>query len=340
MKPMEPKEKKAFEPTGLVPRSIVRTFERFRQQLLPGSERAAIREYRISRYQVLVSARCLFALLTIPIATNWFVSSWILSPIIEHYWNTQQSEIFLNSYQEERAFAELEFFSDKLFFESLLSNQNDYKNPKGYQIPTLHSPFTIEIANHKSFSQDNQRIFFINNEELSRPFGVLPNTQPCWENKLEKAVGQDRIKIKERIQEKIVELAVYYNEQTILSITNIAGDFISVLTLGCLFIWMKPEISILKSFLIEAIYSLSDTTKSFLLILLTDLLVGFHSPRGWETALELLLKHFGLPENQDFVFLFVATFPVLLDTVFKYWIFRHLNKISPSTVATYHSMIE
>lgn len=420
MKRMEPKEKKAFEPTGLVPRSIVRTFERFRQQLLPGSERAAIREYRISRYQVLVSARCLFALLTIPIATNWFVSSWLLSPIIEHYWNTQQSEIFLNSYQEERAFAELEFFSDKLFFESLLSNQNDARSAsKGRQTP---SPFKIEIAKHRSFSQDNQHIFFINNASLRRPFGVLPYTQPCWENKLGKAVSRDRIrlqqdtscsrildlsyvslhnsecifdfapalvqarilspilsaspvhlaerqlyysapsfsrnstdqfmdiwntnntensvKIKEKIQEKIVELAVYYNEQTILSITNIAGDFISVLTLGCLFIWMKPEISILKSFLIEAIYSLSDTTKSFLLILLTDLLVGFHSPRGWETALELLLKHFGLPENQDFVFLFVATFPVLLDTVFKYWIFRHLNKISPSTVATYHSMIE
>nr|WQA10869.1 chloroplast envelope membrane protein [Streptosarcina sp. YL-2023a] len=103
---------------------------------------------------------------------------------------------------------------------------------------------------------------------------------------------------------------------------------------------MKPQIIILKSFLTESIYSLSDTTKSFLLILSTDLLVGFHSPRGWEFLIEFLLKHFGLPESRDFIYLFVATFPVLLDTVFKYWIFRYLNKISPSTVATYHSMIE
>ena len=613
MRRMEPKEKKAFEPTGLVPRSIVRTFERFRQQLLPGSERAAIREYRISRYQVLVSARCLFALLTIPIATNWFVSSWLLSPIIEHYWNTQQNEIFLNSYQEERAFAELEFFSDKLFFESLLSNQNDdFKNPKGYQAesqasvvchactkgakkmqtnlrtpdyaPSLplwntqsllvraplhrrcivpvnvsasqvhraHSfqprrfttstlfatpvhpgevnvkkpshisvcdfalagliPFHFESALsqvqvpllaenivHDALAKRTRRNYYnkkqsksniknfvkfqvatrtrasevpvhvsaspvmiacpygarsrggeallassihgklplakrsvgvnsdkseskafiertdkfdscingvnlINNfssqngcrrqtsegEDLTRQLelnkaisaasGLCPSTLnmqqvQIWKKRqatptllcifdaldrqlnssvpLSSIYSRDQfmdiwntnntensVKIKERIQKKIVELAVYYNEQTIVSITNIAGDFVSVLTLGFLFIWMKPEISILKSFLIEAIYSLSDTTKSFLLILLTDLLVGFHSPRGWETALELLLKHFGLPENQDFVFLFVATFPVLLDTVFKYWIFRHLNKISPSTVATYHSMIE
>ena len=472
---MEPKEKKAFEPTGLVPRSIVRTFERFRQQLLPGSERAAIREYRISRYQVLVSARCLFALLTIPIATNWFVSSWLLSPIIEHFWNTQQNEIFLNSYQEERAFAELEFFSDKLFFESLLSNDNATLNLNDSRFSNIEiesSPeqfltvFPISLKNHW-INEIDFKTFFINSKDGDYPLGesplflhqqvgtyplislgskrnyVDPITAYCLSSKLEPSskevakkivnnIGkpffdvrslqllpserpygafdilknysnplvvlkyseepftsffdisfadytrsmisqrirkeishkkieafsssikpseqladtwninttEDSIKIKERIQEKILELAVYYNQQTILSITNVAGDIISVFTLGCLFIWMKPEISILKSFLIEAIYSLSDTTKSFLLILLTDLLVGFHSPRGWETALELLLKHFGLPENQDFVFLFVATFPVLLDTVFKYWIFRHLNKISPSTVATYHSMIE
>jgi hypothetical protein len=81
---------------------------------------------------------------------------------------------------------------------------------------------------------------------------------------------------------------------------------------------------------------LSDTTKSFLLLLGTDLLVGFHSPRGWELFLEFALNRFGF-HNENFIFLFVATF---LDTVFKYWIFRYLNKISPSTVATYHAMIE
>jgi surface polysaccharide O-acyltransferase-like enzyme len=76
---------------------------------------------------------------------------------------------------------------------------------------------------------------------------------------------------------------------------------------------------------------------NFLLLLGTDLLVGF-SPRGWELFLEFALNRFGF--NENFIFLFVATFPVLLDTVFKYWIFRYLNKISPSTVATYHAMIE
>lgn len=146
--------------------------------------------------------------------------------------------------------------------------------------------------------------------------------------------------IQEEIQEKIIELAIYYNQESIKALTNLFGDFITFGVISFLGIWMKPQIIILKSFITESIYSLSDTTKSFLLILGTDLLVGFHSPRGWEIFLELFLRHFGFPENQDFIDLFVATFPVLLDTVFKYWIFRYLNQISPSTVATYHSMIE
>ena len=408
---MEPREKKAFEPTGLVPRSIVRTFERFRQQLLPGSEAAAIREYRISRYQVLVSARCLFTLLTIPIATNWLVSSWLLSPIIEHFWNTQQNEIFLNSYQEERAFAEMESFSEKLFFESLLINQGmdaqgetDALGRNKYSLPLALTPLKMQSdmnvgQNHgedeslsfglnshdpihlddpfslggggsdevrslrKGCDATDQRDANINfiskkrhgvnlikaegddasnelHRKSSESFFTAENQSAVNEKATNDPIDINALEIKEKVQKKILELALYYNQQTILSMTNVAGDLISAFTLGCLFIWMKPEITILKSFLVEAIYSLSDTTKSFLLILLTDLLVGFHSPRGWETALEVLLKHFGLPENQDFVFLFVATFPVLLDTVFKYWIFRHLNKISPSTVATYHSMIE
>ena len=36
---------------------------------------------------------------------------------------------------------------------------------------------------------------------------------------------------------------------------------------------------------------------------------------------------FRLNQNENFILLFVALFPVFLDTVFKYWIFRYLNKM-------------
>jgi hypothetical protein len=161
---------------------------------------------------------------------------------------------------------------------------------------------------------------------------------PIWSStELSVPIGS---KLQERFQGKALSLAKFYNKESTLALTNILGDLVTFTTTILLFVWMRPQIVILKSFLTESLYSLSDTTKSFLLILGTDLLVGFHSPRGWEIAIEVLLRHFGLPENQDFIFLFVAAFPVFLDTIFKYWIFRYLNKISPSTVATYHNMIE
>ena len=146
--------------------------------------------------------------------------------------------------------------------------------------------------------------------------------------------------LREKIQAKTFEIASLYNKESIQAISNLFADLFSFCSLGLVFIFMKPQLIILKSFLAESLYSLSDTIKSFLLILSTDLLVGFHSPRGWEVFLEWFFHHFGLSENTEFMSLFVATFPVFLDTVFKYWIFRSLNKISPSTVATYHNMIE
>jgi hypothetical protein len=277
--------KRAVEQTGLIPRSIIRTFERFKQQLLPGAERLVIQEFRVSRYQVIVSVRCLFTLISVPLFVNVLSKTLIITPIVEYLWNQTGQEIFLNSYQQNRALREFHLFEEKLYFESLLDPQ------------------------------------------LSEVSSGL-------------AVDGHEVALKRTLQFKTFQLAKQYNTESIEAISHLFADFLSFFSLSLVFVFMKPQIIILKSFLAESLYSLSDTTKSFLLILGTDLLVGFHSPRGWEVFLEWALRHFGLPENSEFMSLFVASFPVFLDTVFKYWIFRSLNKISPSTVATYHTMIE
>jgi hypothetical protein len=300
-------EKQAFEQSGLIPRSIIRTFDRFRKQLLPGAEKVVIQEFRISRYQVLISVKSLLALIFIPLILNFLLKSFLVTPLTEFFWNNYQEEIFLNSYQQNHALKEIQNFEEKLYFETLIEDGTFYTNSNRIETLTIS-----DISESQSSVVTKNPLNSSNTNEI----------------------------LKKRFQEKTIEIAFEYNQQSILAVTNIFGDFFTFLTILLLFIVMKPQIIILKSFLTESIYSLSDTTKSFLLIFFTDLLVGFHSPRGWDLVLELFLRHFGLPENQDFILLFVATFPVLLDTVFKYWIFRYLNKISPSTVATYHNMIE
>jgi hypothetical protein len=202
------------------------------------------------------------------------------------------------------------------------------------------------------FWNQNQNEIFLNHSQQERAFQQLKDfeEQLYFEELLshvedfEKLIGTREFNVGANqsgyIAEKMIEIAKEYNHETIDSLVTICGDLTfgaSLVFLGWL---LRPQLIILQSFIIEFLYALSDTTKSFFIILLTELLVGFHSLNGWEVFLKSLLERFGLPENEDFIMLCVATFPVLLDTAFKYWIFRYLNKLSPSTVVTYHSMIE
>jgi hypothetical protein len=142
------------------------------------------------------------------------------------------------------------------------------------------------------------------------------------------------------MKEKASEIAKHFREESSNAIKNVFADIFSVGAFIWLLLVSKSSIAILKEFFDNLVYGLSDSAKAFIIILFTDVFVGFHSPHGWEVILEGVSRHWGLPANRDFIFLFIATFPVILDTIFKYWIFRYLNRISPSAVATYHNMNE
>ena len=146
--------------------------------------------------------------------------------------------------------------------------------------------------------------------------------------------------INQQLREKAQSLSKDYEWELREPIKNIFADGFSLVVFAILIATGKREIAVLKSFFDEILYGLSDSAKAFILILFTDVFVGFHSPHGWEVIIEGTLEHFGLPENRAFINMFIATFPVMLDTVFKYWIFRYLNQVSPSAVATYRNMNE
>jgi hypothetical protein len=161
-----------------------------------------------------------------------------------------------------------------------------------------------------------------------------------FQNLLNGIVEPSPEKMEEQVKEKVREIAEEFRTESSNAIKNVFAD---ILAIGA-FIWLllisKREIAVLKEFFDQIVYGLSDSAKAFIIILFTDVFVGFHSPHGWEVILNSVSRHLGLPENHDFIFLFIATFPVILDTIFKYWIFRYLNRISPSAVATYRTMNE
>lgn len=144
--------------------------------------------------------------------------------------------------------------------------------------------------------------------------------------------------LQRRLAERARELKEEADQLSTKAIKNVLADFCGLLGFAMVCWLGRDDIQILKGFLDEVIYGLSDSAKAFAIILFTDIFVGFHSPEGWTVLLQGVSTHLGLPEQENFVMLFIATFPVVLATIFKYWIFRYLNRVSPSSVATLRNM--
>jgi len=122
------------------------------------------------------------------------------------------------------------------------------------------------------------------------------------------------------------------------AIKNVLSDLAALIAFVVVCFSCREELRVLRGFFDEAVYGLSDSAKAFAIILFTDIFVGFHSPEGWTVLLDGIANHFGFPARENFILLFIATFPVILATIFKYWIFRYLNRVSPSSVATLRGM--
>ena len=144
--------------------------------------------------------------------------------------------------------------------------------------------------------------------------------------------------IEERVKEEANEVAEEYREESISALSNVFADLLAVIAFAVVLLVSKREIVVLKSFIDSVVYGLSDSAKAFIIILSTDIFVGFHSPHGWDVIMEVMAEHLGVPANKMLISLFIATIPVFMDTLFKYWIFRYLSRMSPSTVATLKEM--
>jgi hypothetical protein len=212
-------------------------------------------------------------------------------------------------------------------------------------------PSIFSILSQKYFSEPlihfwwnnmQPRIFFAPLQEKKALEELEGIEELSW---LDKVMGNSSFRtqlesLDDGIHQKTIELAKNCNNNSIEIISHLLTDIFYLITLSGLFVTGRERLAILNSWAQELFYSLSDTMKAFSILLLTDSCVGFHSPHGWELAISFCLEHFGFVRDERIISCFVSTFPVVLDTVLKYLIFRHLNRISPSIVATYHTMSE
>nr|YP_009476396.1 chloroplast envelope membrane protein [Dimocarpus longan]AVM38836.1 chloroplast envelope membrane protein [Dimocarpus longan]QCW93590.1 envelope membrane carbon uptake protein [Dimocarpus longan]QRF99909.1 chloroplast envelope protein [Dimocarpus longan]WIL96972.1 chloroplast envelope membrane protein [Dimocarpus longan]WJZ45342.1 chloroplast envelope membrane protein [Dimocarpus longan] len=145
-------------------------------------------------------------------------------------------------------------------------------------------------------------------------------------------------KFRMALHKETIQLIKIHDEEHIHTILNFSTNIICFVILSAYSILSNEELVIFNSWVQEFLYNLSDTIKAFSILLVTDLCIGFHSPHGWELMIGYIYNDFGLAHNDQMISGLVSTFPVILDTIFKYWIFRYLNRLSPSLVVIYHSM--
>lgn len=263
--------------SSFIPRSILRTANRFKKELEPGfnTEEEVISDFRNSRLRTRMAIKFVLLLIIVPLLTQQLTKNFVFGPIVDRFQNLDRLEISINPEVQEHVFRELEQFEQRLRFQNLVST----------------NPLSTEV-------------------------------------------------METQLREKAVELSSAYQWELTEPFKNLLADGVALGAFSLLIATGKQQVAALKAFLDDVIYGLSDSAKAFIIILFTDVFVGFHSPHGWEVIVDGTLHHFGLPVNEAYTNMFIATFPVMLDTVFKYWIFRYLNQISPSAVATYKNMNE
>ncbi|MHC5675162.1 hypothetical protein [Nostoc sp.] len=143
---------------------------------------------------------------------------------------------------------------------------------------------------------------------------------------------------RELVQEKVTELWRESRKQTLNGLKNLIADGVAIVVFAGIVYFNRNKLANIRNFSNRTFLSLSDPVKVFIFILITDMFVGFHSAEGWEVLLEGIGQHFGLPESKVVIHTFIATVPVMIDSVIKFWISTYFTQFSAAGSAIYERM--
>ncbi|MEM7726937.1 MAG: proton extrusion protein PcxA, partial [Cyanobacteria bacterium P01_A01_bin.45] len=152
------------------------------------------------------------------------------------------------------------------------------------------------------FKTNESENIFLNYEMEERALVELGNYKEkiIFENLISNAPAISEEDVKEQLKDRALEIAEEYRHKSGNAVKNVFADIFSIIAFVILLYYSKSSIAVLKEFFDHVVYGLSDSAKAFIIILFTDIFVGFHSPHGWEIVLEGISRHWGLPANHDF----------------------------------------
>lgn len=131
------------------------------------------------------------------------------------------------------------------------------------------------------------------------------------------------------LRHKALELQDEWRLENRKAFANIWSDFVFGVSLFILLYFNESKVKLLKFTGYKILNNVSDTGKAFLIILVTDIFLGYHSESGWQTLLEVLVEHYGIEVDQAVITIFVCLVPVIIDACVKLWMFKFLPRLSP-----------
>ncbi|VVB17310.1 unnamed protein product [Arabis nemorensis] len=137
---------------------------------------------------------------------------------------------------------------------------------------------------------------------------------------------------------KALELRDEWRLENRKAFANIWSDMVFGISLFVLLYANQGRVALLKFTGYKILNNISDTGKAFLIILITDIFLGYHSESGWETLLETIMEHYGLEVEQSTITIFICLVPVIMDACVKLWLFKFLPRLSPRVSNIFQEM--
>ncbi|KAK6147516.1 hypothetical protein DH2020_018428 [Rehmannia glutinosa] len=140
------------------------------------------------------------------------------------------------------------------------------------------------------------------------------------------------------LRHKALELRDERRLENRKAFANIWSDMVFGVSLFILLYFNQSQVALLKFTGYKIVNNITDTGKAFLIILITDIFLGYHSESGWQTLLEIIVEHYGFEVDQAAITIFVCFIPVVIDACVKLWLFKFLPRLSPKVANIFREM--
>lgn len=131
------------------------------------------------------------------------------------------------------------------------------------------------------------------------------------------------------LRDKALELRDERRLENRKAFANIWSDLVFGISLFILLYLNQSKVALLKFTGYKIINNISDAGKAFVIILVTDIFLGYHSESGWQTLVEIILEHYGIEADESAIITFVCVVPVFMDACVKLWLFKKLPGLAP-----------